>query len=936
MVLEQPTDEEGTNKTPKPTTEYSEFEDMIFQIEATTPGIYEFHFILNDEKTDKVHFLVNPIITINGKEIPISGLNIQTNYGRCIGLIFEWISNLKPISELGYNMIHLPPFQELGRLSHYSIKNQLQVSSQLFPPDFPENERWPQFKSTLKQIESELGIVFMCDVLLNHTNPLSKFLKSHPECGYNLDNTPHLRPAYYVDHKLVELSLMIANNEVKGLPPNFQEKDIEKFRQFLRQNFLKSDLKKYLTIDIDESIDQLLNSNYDDLPKEFEMMRMRSINWDAARKLSLFREKGIIDTKTYQIGSIRIDMNYATALYKQTSEINTKNLDEFISAINIINEPYLRHFESIVNEIVENVTNEFIYNRFSKDGPKLGPVTRNTPICNRYFSEIQTNKGMIIFANNGWIYSNDPTEDFILENKEYYIRRKVNIWGDNVKLKYGNKKEDNPFLWDYMTKYVQSISEIAHAIRIDNAHSTTDSTLAAGLPHFSTGFMRTWGRDTFISLRGIFLITGRFNEAKDQLISFASCLRHGLIPNLYGEGINPRYNSRDATWFFLQSLQDYETFTGENVFLWRIPKLFPCDDIFDYNNEYNNKNYRPIVYMYDIIQEIMNSHGNGIHFKEWNSGAKIDSLMSPKGFNIDIVTNWKTGFILGGNNYNCGTWMDKMGSSKMAKNFGIPSTSREGADIEIIGLLQSTLRWLNESYNNGIFKYNGINVENKFYSWSDWSKLLINNFEKWFYIPKNTKNDDKYYLNPELIKVRGVYKDVIGSNNESFDYSFRPNICIAMTVAPELFDPLHAINCLDLIEKRLMGKIGMKTLDPNDERYNPYYVNSEENENFETSNGFNYHNGPEWIWPIGYFFRASMRFRRGLTVKMKKMLLNIKKELFNSYANGLPELTQKNGEKCFDACDNQAWSVAAVLDILYDYSLYTEDNTMSWNDEEEE
>ena len=62
-----------------------------------------------------------------------------------------------------------------------------------------------------------------------------------------------------------------------------------------------------------------------------------------------------------------------------------------------------------------------------------------------------------------------------------------------------------------------------------------------------------------------------------------------------------------------------------------------------------------------------------------------------------------------------------------------------------------------------------------------------------------------------------------------------------MTVAPELFDPEHALYALKLADQVLRAPLGMKTLDPQDMQYRPYYDNSNDSEDPATAKGRNYH-----------------------------------------------------------------------------------------------
>ncbi|XP_060864608.1 glycogen debranching enzyme isoform X2 [Metopolophium dirhodum] len=444
-------------------------------------------------------------------------------------------------------------------------------------------------------------------------------------------------------------------------------------------------------------------------------------------------------------------------------------------------------------------------------------------------------------------------------------------------------------------------------------------TLAAGLPHFSSGYMRNWGRDTFISLRGLLLITGRYDEAKYIILGFGGCLRHGLIPNLLDGGNNPRYNCRDAVWWWLYVIQKYVTMVPGGISILDDPvnRIFPNDDSEPTSVE------QPL---HEVIQEVMVKHFQGLCFRERNAGTSIDAHMKSAGFDNQIGVQPLTGFVFGGNEWNCGTWMDKMGSSDKAGNRGRPATPRDGSAIELVALSKTTVAWLAKLKKNGQFKYSGVTRTNKdgsetTWTYKEWNEKIQNNFEIHFWIPEEKNGQMQVEPHPELINRRCIYKDTVGATNKWGDYQLRCNYAVAMAVAPELFNPDHARIALQTVTNVLLGPLGMKTLDPSDWAYDGFYNNDNDTTDLKVANGFNYHQGPEWLWPVGFFLKAKLTFstsQRETSSEIQGILSKHFEHIKTSVWKGLPELTNKDGAFCAGSCPTQAWSIATILELYHE------------------
>jgi len=102
------------------------------------------------------------------------------------------------------------------------------------------------------------------------------------------------------------------------------------------------------------------------------------------------------------------------------------------------------------------------------------------------------------------------------------------------------------------------------------------STVIAGYPWFAD-----WGRDTMISLPGLFLVTGRFEQARQVLSVFAQYCSEGMIPNRFDDYTNePSYNTVDASLWFIHAVFEYLRYTGDRATFDKILKP-ACQSIID-------------------------------------------------------------------------------------------------------------------------------------------------------------------------------------------------------------------------------------------------------------------------------------------------------------------------------------------------------------------
>ena len=78
-----------------------------------------------------------------------------------------------------------------------------------------------------------------------------------------------------------------------------------------------------------------------------------------------------------------------------------------------------------------------------------------------------------------------------------------------------------------------------------------------------------WGRDAFISLPGLTLATGRFEDARKTFLTFKNHCEKGLIPNVFSDGAmkQPVYNAVDTNLWYVNAVLQYLKYTNDFKFV---------------------------------------------------------------------------------------------------------------------------------------------------------------------------------------------------------------------------------------------------------------------------------------------------------------------------------------------------------------------------------
>ncbi|KAF2348981.1 Glycogen debranching enzyme central domain [Trinorchestia longiramus] len=452
------------------------------QLSLTTAGSFRYYFTVegSSENGGSGYLLVDPTLTVGDDKTPVAldCVQCQTVLSKNLGPFPEWRDRLRVAKESGYNMVHFTPIQTLGKSnSAYSLADQHDVNVTFHTSDHRCSLQ--DIQALVAEMNSKWRVMSLTDIVLNHTANESPWLEDHPDAVYNVINSPHLRPAYLIDRALYYCSQDVASGRLAqwNMPPNIStEEHLAALSDHIFNLVLiPLHLEEFFIVDTDAAV--------------ADFRKMAAVKPSAATASE--GKLAIIQDQQYRRKKNTIDFGLALKLYNvahpgcKEDERLELCCGALRSAIDQLNEDATKEVTGHLHAAVAGTLGTVKYERLQSDGPKIPAVTAKHPLVPPYFThrgpdadiasdEVLMNSpdGRFLMAHNGWVMNHDPLKNFAEPGSLVYLRRELVAWGDSVKLRYGYKPSDSPFLWDHMRRYCEYTARIFGGIRLDNCHST--------------------------------------------------------------------------------------------------------------------------------------------------------------------------------------------------------------------------------------------------------------------------------------------------------------------------------------------------------------------------------------------------------------------------------------------------------------------------------
>ena len=157
---------------------------------------------------------------------------------------------------------------------------------------------------------------------------------------------------------------------------------------------------------------------------------------------------------------------------------------------------------------------------------------------------------------------------------------------------------------------------------------------------------------------------------------------------------------------------------------------------------------------------------------------------------------------------------------------------------------------------------------------------------------------------------KGCLKDVLSGTDA--DCQIRCNQIWAVSLPFSVLSAEQEKQVVDVVFQKLYTPYGLRTLDPGDAQFHPFYGGE------QLDRDLAYHQGTVWVFPLGGYYLAYLKvnnYSRESKAYVKGQLENMEAALREGCMGQLPEIYDGGNPVSSKGCFAQAWSVGEILRV---------------------